>query len=277
MVGDSLTLNTDFTETKGDELHWKIEGESDVIAQIDREANKITVPGNNEERFRDRLKLDHQTGSLTITNIRTTDSGVYELKIKDSMNDNKYVFFVDTDGVKSVSVTEGDTVTLHTGVTDIHPVDSRWKNIDLNDQTRDLTISNIQRDQTGNYKLEINSNSMIVQRKFYLAVGEMTPVSVKKGEYILLDTGLIEIKGYDLIMWKFEDHLIAEINKGTNGFVKHDTRAGGRFKGRLKMHSQIVSLVIGDSKTTDSGDYSVHMISSSHTIQRTISVTVSGE
>ncbi|CAM4659199.1 unnamed protein product [Leuciscus chuanchicus] len=108
MVGDSLTLNTDFTETKGDELHWKIEGESDVIAQIDREANKITVPGNNEERFRDRLKLDHQTGSLTITNIRTTDSGVYELKIKDSMNDNKCrfivtvrdVFFVDTDGVK---------------------------------------------------------------------------------------------------------------------------------------------------------------------------------
>jgi len=27
------------------------------------------------------------------------------------------VFFVDADGVKSVSVTEGDTVTLHTGVT----------------------------------------------------------------------------------------------------------------------------------------------------------------
>jgi len=98
MVGDSLTLNSDFTETKGDELQWRIEGESNVLAQIDREVNKILVPGNNEERFRGRLKLDHQTGSLTITNIRNTDSGEYELKIKDSMNENNYRFTVTVRG-----------------------------------------------------------------------------------------------------------------------------------------------------------------------------------
>ncbi len=51
------------------------------------------------------------------------------------------------------------------------PVDARWRNIHLNDQTRDLVISNIRSDQSGVYKVEINTISMVLHRKFRIAVG----------------------------------------------------------------------------------------------------------
>jgi len=112
---------------------------------------------------------------------------------------------------------------------------------------------------------------------FVALTGEMMTVSVKKEEPIILYTGVTEIQGYDLILWKSEDQLIAEINKGTKQFLTHDSSAGGKFKGRLQLSEKSGSLTIRGSSITDSGDYHLHMISSSHTAQRTISVTVSGE
>ncbi len=51
------------------------------------------------------------------------------------------------------------------------PVDARWRNIHLNDQTRDLVISNIRSDQSGDYKVEINTISKVLHRKFRIAFG----------------------------------------------------------------------------------------------------------
>ncbi|ROL55110.1 hypothetical protein DPX16_0805 [Anabarilius grahami] len=72
------------------------------------------------EGFRDRLKLDHQTGSLTITNTRNTDSGLYELRSISSSSSTDKTFNVTVNGVsaaerdemKIISVKEGESVTL---------------------------------------------------------------------------------------------------------------------------------------------------------------------
>ncbi|XP_050958378.1 SLAM family member 5-like [Labeo rohita] len=77
MEGDSVTLNTDVTEIhEDDDILWKFGAEKSVIAQIKRE-NQIF----RDVRFRDRLKLNRQTGSLTITNIIIEHAGLYEVKI----------------------------------------------------------------------------------------------------------------------------------------------------------------------------------------------------
>ncbi|KAF4097253.1 hypothetical protein G5714_021261 [Onychostoma macrolepis] len=82
MEGDSVTLNTDVTEIhENDDILWKFGADTSPIAEISREKQIFSTYDGTDERFRDRLKLDHQTGSLTIMNIRTTDSGLYKLDI----------------------------------------------------------------------------------------------------------------------------------------------------------------------------------------------------
>ncbi|XP_048035747.1 SLAM family member 5-like isoform X2 [Megalobrama amblycephala] len=83
MEGDSVTLYTDLTEIHEDEdILWKYGAENSLIAQISR-ADQIfsTYDDVLDGRFRDRLKLDDQTGSLTITNITTEHAGVYKLEL----------------------------------------------------------------------------------------------------------------------------------------------------------------------------------------------------
>ncbi|XP_052445362.1 SLAM family member 5 isoform X2 [Carassius gibelio] len=83
MEGDSVTLNTDLTEIpEDDEILWKYGAEKSLIAQIRRAAGVFSTSDVPDGRFRDRLKLDRQTGSLTITNTRTEHTGEYQLEIR---------------------------------------------------------------------------------------------------------------------------------------------------------------------------------------------------
>ncbi len=78
MEGDSVTIHTDVTEIhEDDEIMWNFGAINSLIAQIYRASGNFFT--YNDGRFRDRLKLDKQTGSLTITNITTQHAGHYEI------------------------------------------------------------------------------------------------------------------------------------------------------------------------------------------------------
>uniref|UniRef100_A0A8C1VSD4 Ig-like domain-containing protein n=1 Tax=Cyprinus carpio TaxID=7962 RepID=A0A8C1VSD4_CYPCA len=82
LEGDSVTLHTDLTEIhEDDDILWMFGSNKSLIAEISRDAGIFFTYNGPDERFRDRLKLDNQTGSLTITNITTKHAGVYDVKI----------------------------------------------------------------------------------------------------------------------------------------------------------------------------------------------------
>ncbi|KAL0161481.1 hypothetical protein M9458_045206, partial [Cirrhinus mrigala] len=93
LEGDSVTLNSSLTEIQTDDkIAWKSGNKRSLIATINRETKKVLdVP---DVSFRDRLKPDSQTGSLSITNTRTTDSGFYEVSISNSSTESIFGFSV---------------------------------------------------------------------------------------------------------------------------------------------------------------------------------------
>ncbi|XP_043078571.1 uncharacterized protein si:rp71-36a1.1 isoform X3 [Puntigrus tetrazona] len=184
--GDSVTLHTDVTEIKTDEeIEWRFN--SSRIARM----IKNDAVYDNDVKFRDRLKMDIQTGDLKITDFRITDSGLYKLEINSPRVSSEMKFSVSGvsySGVNSVSVLEGDSVILHTDVSEIQsddviqwrfehrnpPVaeinrkaiitsdgpDGRFKDIlQVDHWTGSLTIRNIGTKHSGFYEVGIRSGS----------------------------------------------------------------------------------------------------------------------
>ncbi|XP_051551333.1 uncharacterized protein LOC127439218 [Myxocyprinus asiaticus] len=110
-VGDSVTLHTDDTVKQGDVvMTWYFNDTR--IAEMNEDPSKSCTDvacDEGAERFRDRLKIDHQTGDLTITNTTTTDSGLYQLEISSSISSSCSVksFSVNVIGVTDLSLHSG--------------------------------------------------------------------------------------------------------------------------------------------------------------------------
>ncbi len=85
MEGDSVTLHTGVKTNQQEKIKWYF---NDIrIAQISVDQRTICTDvqcKDGDERFRGRLKLDKQTGSLTVMNTRTSDAGLYKLQIINS-------------------------------------------------------------------------------------------------------------------------------------------------------------------------------------------------
>ncbi|XP_042567584.1 uncharacterized protein LOC109084425 [Cyprinus carpio] len=260
-------------------IRWSF-GHRHVIAEINVTADRFSVYDDVlDGRFRDRLKLDKQTGSLTITNITTKYIGHYELL----MNGLTMVFLLSV--YDEISVKKGDSVTLDSDLTEImdyywiqwmymientliaeiykpansmtvydNVLDGRFRDrLKLDDQTGSLTITDIRMKDAGRYQLQTGS----VSKSFNLTVCGQTSVSVIEGEPVSLYSGRTEIMDDDVIRWMFgnENTLIAEINKQTGSMTVHDDALDGRFRDRLKLDNQTGSLTITDTRIADSNDY----------------------
>ncbi|KAA0711799.1 hypothetical protein E1301_Tti019114 [Triplophysa tibetana] len=112
MEGQNVTLHTDVTHihTHDDTIDWRFGENGPVIARIKRSVNINPTYEDNDktEIFRDKLKMNNQTGDLTITHIISQHSGLYRINIPGKQKDTIKRFNLTVNAV-DVHHTEGET------------------------------------------------------------------------------------------------------------------------------------------------------------------------
>ncbi|XP_050956402.1 uncharacterized protein LOC127157211 [Labeo rohita] len=237
--GDPVTLHV--PQIHGDELIvWRSGYEGKLIAKHDIEAKSPPLY-NTDERFRDRLQLDHQTGSLIITNSRTTDSGLYQVKIS-SNKQTLYKRFTVT--VSEPGVSPGAAAGIVVVVL--------------------LVAAAVAAGVFYYFRPRI---SQLPSETWSVFLGDDVTLNP--------DT---EIQTSDEIQWLFgaEDTLIAEIKKETGEMITYDG-PGVIFKNRFKLDKTTGSLTIMWIKIQHTGLYTLKIRRGRKTLNKRFQVSVNGE
>ncbi|KAA0711798.1 hypothetical protein E1301_Tti019113 [Triplophysa tibetana] len=314
MEGGSVTLKTGLNELQTDqEILWMFDDESTILAKINRETNETSIPGNADERFRDRLKLNDKTGDLTITHSKTSDSRDYKMEIRDNTKTGHRRFTVKVrEDVENLNHFEGGSVTLKTGLNELQTdqeilwmfddeskilakinretnetsipgnADERFRDrLKLNDKTGDLIITHSKTSDSGEYRMKIIDNTDTRHKRFSVIVSAETyftegSVLVPMDRSVTLYTDLDELQTDHEILWMFngESKILAKINRETN-----ETSIPGnvdeRFRDRLKLNDKTGDLTITHIKTSDAGDYKMKIRDNIKTRHMRIGVIVS--
>ncbi|XP_073702525.1 uncharacterized protein [Garra rufa] len=204
LEGGSVTFHTSVTETHNiDLMMWMYGSQGSIIAKLNGKSQQISLYDVDDGRFGDRLQLDNQTGSLSISDIRTKHSGDYQLKII-SYKTSYMTFNLTVHDVFFAGLTnskEGETVTLQTGVSELQKYDvilwmfgplspdtfmaeiniplqkisysddERLRDrLQLNDQTGSLTIVDSRSTDTGVYQLQITNSKETSYKRYNVFV-----------------------------------------------------------------------------------------------------------
>ncbi|XP_077083148.1 uncharacterized protein LOC143736290 [Siphateles boraxobius] len=296
MEGDSVSLNSDLAEMKDDdEIQWRFGYENTLIADINKRADSFTVYDDVlDGRFRDRLKMDHQTGSLTITNITIEEMGLYTIQINSARKRKILLRFYGEKKNVSVSVSDGGRfspdrteikdddliqwrlsdddddewsskktviaeINKQAGTITVYDdvLDGRFRDrLKLNKLTGSLTITNTRTEHAGRYERKIN----IMNTEFFLSV--FNEISVMEGDSLTLNSDFTKMMGHVVIRWRFgnENIVIAEITKQAEGITVYDDVLDGRFRDRLKLDNQTGSLTITNTTTEHAGRYKLQLV-----------------
>ncbi|XP_073793376.1 uncharacterized protein isoform X7 [Danio rerio] len=301
-VGESVTLKPDAVIQRDDQILWTFGPQETLIAGVNGNTREISTGDCADGRFRDRLRLDSTTGTVTITKTASEHVGVYKLKIISSTG-TSYQTFILTLIQDVKSVTEGSSVTLdpdtETQKDDLilwmfgdedsliaqlqkttktfDGTDARFKNrLNLDRKTGSLTITDIKNYHTGLYKLQISNSSRGTLCKTFKVLVNFEKVSVMEGDPVKLEAH-VEIGKKDQIQWLYKENtLLAEIEGRSREIRKYDV-GGGRFKGRLMVDGKTGSLTIKNTRPEHTGLYTLKINSSKEPWDKHFLIFVKGE